>query len=135
MEFRTPWQSSFSGRSIAVEQGVQAAVALLGDESVAVDPGGQAFEGRGVQMHGTPLGVARAGDEAGVLEHLDVLGDGLFGDGEGFGELVDGGVAAREARHHGAPDGIGQRHEGAVERVVVRCSGVLFNLLFDQLSD
>ena len=67
-------------------------------------------------MHGPPLGVPRAGHEAGMLEHLDVLGDGLLGDGEGLGELVDSCVAAGEACHDGAAQRIGQGHEGPVER-------------------
>ena len=67
---------------IVCEQGVKAPVASLRDQAVAVDPGGQAFEGGGVEMDGATLGIARAGDEAGLLEHLDVLGDGLLRDRE-----------------------------------------------------
>jgi hypothetical protein len=105
-----------------VEERVEAPEAALGDEAVLIDPGGEAFERGGVEVHGAALGVAGARDEAGLLEHVDVLGDGLFGDGEGFGELVDGGVAAREARDEGASDRVGEGHEGAVELRVARLS-------------
>jgi hypothetical protein len=63
-----------------------------------------------------------------VLEHLDVLGHRLLGDGEGFGEVVDRRVGSGEARDDRPPDRIGQRHEGLVERVVVV---VVVMVLFD----
>jgi hypothetical protein len=71
-------------------------------------------------MHGPPLGVPRPGDEAGMLEHLDVLRDSLLRDCERFGELVDRRVGPGEPRHDRAPHRIGEGHEGAVERVVLR---------------
>jgi hypothetical protein len=70
-------------------------------------------------VHRTPLGVAPAGHQAGLLEYLDVSGDGLLGDGEGSGQVVDGGVAAGEAGDDGPTDGVGQGEEGAVEGVRV----------------
>jgi len=59
-----------------------------------VDPDGQALERRGIEVHGAALGGARACNESSVLQDLDVFGDRLLGEGEGLGELVDGGVAA-----------------------------------------
>jgi len=76
------------------------------------------FERSRVEVDGPPLGVARAGHQAGVLEHLDVLRHGLLGDREGFGELVDGGVAAGEPRDDSPADGIAEGQERAVELVV-----------------
>ena len=102
-----------------MQEHVEAAEAVLGDEAVTVDPGGQPLEGGWLEVNGSALGVPRAGDQAGELEDLDVFGDGLFGDGKGLGELVDGGVAAGEAGDDGAANRIGQSQEGAVERVGV----------------
>ena len=78
----------------ALEQRIEPPIAVFSDKSVAVDPGSQAFERRGIQVNWPALSVARAGNQAGLLEHLDVPGDGLLGDCEGLGKLVDGGVAA-----------------------------------------
>jgi hypothetical protein len=69
-------------------------------------------------VDGAALGITRAGNQAGLFQDLDVLGDGLLGDREGFGELVDARIAAREAGDQGASDGVGEGQEGAIERVV-----------------
>ena len=50
------------------------------DQPVAVDPGGEGFELGGVEVHGPALRVAGPGDQAGLLEHLDVLRHRLLGD-------------------------------------------------------
>jgi hypothetical protein len=110
-----------------VQECVETSKAVLGDEAVAVDPGGQSLEGGRLEVHRTALGVPRTGDQAGEFEDLDVFGDGLLGDGKGLGELVDGRVAAGEAGDNGAANWIGQRQEGAVEQVGVRRIGQPFD--------
>ncbi len=100
-----------------MQECVETTKAVLGDEAIAVDPGGQSLEGGWLEVDRATLGVLRAGDQAGELEYVDVFGDGLFGDGKGLGELVDGGVAAGQAGDDGAAHRIGQSQEGAVERV------------------
>jgi len=105
------------------EQPVELAKAVFGDEAVAIDPCRQALEGGRIEVDWPPLRVARAGDQAGGFQDVDVLGNGLLGDSEGFGELVDGGVAARESGDHRAADGIGEGHEGEVEREVLLTFG------------
>jgi len=59
------------------EDGVQAAVALLDAGSVALDPGVHQVESLDFQVYFSRLRAWRAGDEAGVLEDLQVLVDGL----------------------------------------------------------
>jgi hypothetical protein len=76
-------------------------------------------------MAGTALRFPAPCDEARALEHLKVLGDGLEGDGEGLGDLVDGGIAQGQPREYLAADRIGEGHERPVElvfRVQHRCS-------------
>jgi len=51
-------------------------------------------------------------DEAGVFEIGQVLGDGLLGDGERFGELADGGGGLRQAVQNGAAGGVAECSEG-----------------------
>jgi hypothetical protein len=53
-----------------VEDGVQAAVALLDAGSVALDPCVHQVEGLDFQAYFPGLRAGRAGDEAGVLEDL-----------------------------------------------------------------
>ncbi len=72
----------------------------------------------GVEVHRAALSVAGPGDESGVLEHLDVLGDRLLGDGERFGELVDGRRSAAEAGDDPPPHRVGERHERSIEPIV-----------------
>jgi hypothetical protein len=106
--------------------------AVFGDQSITVDPRRQPLQGGGIQVHGSALSIPRAGDQAGLLEYLDVFGNRLFGDGERFGELVDGGVAAGQAGDDGASDRIGQRDESAVERVL---GGYSTSSLINQVVD
>jgi hypothetical protein len=60
------------------------------------------------------LSVAAPGDQSRLLEHSDVLGHRLLGDLEGLGEVVDGRRTARQPRHDGPPDWVGQREKGTV---------------------
>ena len=105
------------------EQGVEGAEALLGGEAVAVDPGGQLLEPGGHEVHGAALRVARARDEAGPLEHLDVLRDRLERDGVRGGELPDGERAEAQPGDEGTPYGVRQGEERAVETVLVLLRG------------
>jgi hypothetical protein len=65
-----------------------------------------------------PLGVFALADQAGVGEHLDVLGHRLDRDVVGIGQLPDGGVAHGEAGHHVAPRRVGERREDVGQLVV-----------------
>src|SRR2546423_235717 len=59
------------------QDGVQAAVALLDAGPVALDPGIHQVEGPDLQAHRPGLRPGRPGDEPGVLEHAQVLVNGL----------------------------------------------------------
>src|SRR5688572_10717007 len=65
-----------------------------------------------------PLGVLAPAHEAGVGQHLDVLGHRLDGDVVRIGQLPDGGVAHGEAGHHVAPRRIGESGEDSGQLVV-----------------
>ena len=127
------WVPLWLRRRVCVEQGVEAAELPLVDQAVLVDPRGERLEPRGVQVDGAALGVAGTGDQLGLLQHLDVLGDRLLGDLERFGQFVDGGRAPAEPGDDAPPDGIGQGQEGRVEAVVVtarvRCHCPCFSCL------
>jgi hypothetical protein len=60
-----------------LQDGVQAAVALLDAGSVALDPGVHQVEGLYPETYRPGLRAWRPADEPGVLEHLQVLVDGL----------------------------------------------------------
>jgi hypothetical protein len=82
---------------------------------VVRDPPGGARERRGRQPAVMDPAVARARDQAGVLENAKVLGNGRQRDVERLGELGHGRLAVGEARHHRAPGGIGERAKRRVE--------------------
>ena len=78
---------------------------------------GDVFERLGLELAGTPLGMAGAGDEAGMLEDFQVLGDCGESHLERGGEVGDGGFAAGEAGEDGAARGIGEGGECGVEMI------------------
>ena len=94
---------------------VEAIEALFPELAIAFKVLGDVFEGLGLEAAGTPLGVAGAGDEAGVLKDFQVLGDCGESHLERGGEVVDGGFAGCEAGEDGAARGIGEGGEGGVE--------------------
>src|SRR5262249_9026042 len=99
------------------EDVVEAAVALLDLAPVALDPCGHEVEDLRFEVNGAALGVAAPAHHAGVLQHLEMLGDGLQGDVVRRGEVVDGGVPGGQARHDVAPDRVAQSQKGPRERV------------------
>ena len=109
------------------EDVVEAAVALLGLAAVALDPLGHQVEDLRFEVHRAALGVPAAAHQAGVLEHLEVLGDGLDGHVVRRGELVDGGVPDGQPGHHVAPGGVGQRREHPGERISRHACLLVFN--------
>src|SRR5271166_616754 len=85
------------------QDGVEAAVALLDAVPVALDPGIHQVEGLDLQAHRPGLRPSRPADEPGVLEHPQVLVDGLQRHPVRLGQLAHGRVALREPGHHVAP--------------------------------
>ena len=64
---------------------------------------------------GPPLRVVADADQAGALEHLQVLRDGWLAHREWRGELSHRRLACREAGEDGAARRVGQREERRVE--------------------
>ena len=96
---------------------VEPVEALLPIPAILVEPIGCGFELARVELAGTPLGVAAAGDEARPFEDFEVTGDGGKADVKGLGELVDGCLAEGKPRENGATGGIGKSGEGGAEMI------------------
>src|SRR5689334_13282448 len=66
----------------------------------------------GIELEHVLAALAGATDEAGALEHLDVLGHGVERHGEGRGDVGDAGGAVRQAIEDGPTRGIrnGREH-------------------------
>ena len=79
------------------EDGVQALVARLGLQAVALDPLRHQVEHLRLEMHRSPLCVPPPGHEPGPLEHLQVLRDGLQAHVVRRRQLADGRVARLHA--------------------------------------
>src|SRR5579863_7553735 len=97
--------------------GCQSIQALFPEDAIFLQPIGGAFEGGGFEAARTELRVAAAGDEAGVLQDFEMLGDGGQAHVERFGEFCDRGLSGREAREDGAPRGVGKGGESQAEVV------------------
>src|SRR6266496_676104 len=96
---------------------VEARVALLPVLAVRRDPVGDQLEAARLEAAGAALGVAAARDEAGPLEHLEVLRDRRLAHVVRFGQLEHGRLTARQLGHHRASRAIGERGEGRVQVV------------------
>ena len=100
--------------AVLVESGehrVEAREALLGPALVPLDPLGHEVEHLRFQVHRAALCLPAAADQAGVLEHLEVLGDGLEGHLVGRRDRVDRGVAHRQPGDDVAPGRVGECRE------------------------
>lgn len=68
---------------------VETVEALLPTFAVVFEPACCLLKGCGLEPAGAPLRIAGAGDEPGVLEYAEVLGDGGHAHLEWLGELGD----------------------------------------------
>src|SRR5215831_9722853 len=91
---------------------------LLPQLAVVLEPIVHVLERRGFNAAGPPLRLAATDDEAGALQHLQVLGYGWQAHFEGLRQLGDRGLAERQARQDGPPRRIGERREGSAEAVL-----------------
>ncbi len=66
------------------------------------------------------LALAGPIDEAGRLQHLEVLGDGGLGQREGLGEFGDASLAGCEAFEDRPAGGVGKGREGAAQGIADR---------------
>src|SRR5438128_3403304 len=92
---------------------VQAIEALLPEVAVVLQPVGGVLERPRLEPAGPPLGLAAARDQAGSLQHLEMLGHGRKAHLEGLGQLRDRSLARGEAGEDRAPCGI---REGCISR-------------------
>src|SRR5665213_252292 len=97
---------------------VEAVEALLPEPAVVVEPVEGALQLPGFQPRRTPLRIAAAGDEAGLLQNFEVLRNRRLADLEGFGKLFDRGLAGSEAGQDRAPGGVGESGKGGAEGVI-----------------
>jgi len=84
-----------------------------------LDPVGRDVEAVGLEPARPELPVAAARDEAGALEHLQVLGDRRQAHVERLGQVVHGRFPVRELGQDRPPGGVGQRREGRIQPAVV----------------
>src|SRR3970282_1378219 len=96
---------------------VQAVVALFPEAPVVFEPVAGRLKGGEFEPAGAPLRLAPAGDEAGPLEHLEVLGHGGQGHLERGSEFRHRRLPIREAEEDLAAGGVGECREGAAELV------------------
>src|SRR4051794_942396 len=91
--------------------------AVLPEGAVGLEPLGRVAQRRAAQARRPKLRAAPALDEAGALEHPQVLRDRLKGHRERRGELVDRRLALDEPREDRPPGRIGERGERGAELV------------------
>src|SRR5581483_6481298 len=96
---------------------VETIEALLPESSIFVDPFGDVFERAGLEVAGTPLGLAATGDQARALQDLEMLGNRRHADVERLRQFGHRGVAGGEPCEDGAAGGIGEGGEGIAQRV------------------
>ena len=73
-----------------------------------------------LKSRGATLPVASSADQAGPLQHLEVLGDGRLRQHGPAREFDDAGVAGREALEDRPAGGVGKGREGAAQGVIRR---------------
>jgi hypothetical protein len=74
----------------------------------------QAFE---LKSGGTALAVADSADQAGTLQHLEVLGDGRLSERRSFSEFDDAGLSGREALEDRTTGGVGKGRESTTQGI------------------
>src|ERR1035438_4817099 len=88
---------------------VEAIEPLLPEPAVFAEPVVNRLEPRRLKPAGPPLRIARARDQPGMLEHLEMLGDGGPAHLERLGEVAHRGLAQREPGEDRAPRRGGRR--------------------------
>ena len=89
--------------------------ALVEEAAVVFEPIVDVLERPRLDAARPPLRLAAARDQAGALQHLEMLGDRRQAHGEGLGQFRHRGLAQRQPRQDGAAGGIGEGGEGGVE--------------------
>src|SRR3954469_2933082 len=89
--------------------------ALLPEATVTPEPVRGVPQPGGLQSRGAELRAAPARDQAGALQHLQVLRHRLHAHGERLGQLVHRRLALRQPREDLAASRIGERREGGAQ--------------------
>src|SRR4051812_46070530 len=97
------------------EQIVQTLEAAFPELAVALQVGGRLSQGLGRQSARPPLPISAARDQTGLLQHLQMLGDGRLAHREGGGKLVDGSLAVRQPSEDRATGRIGESGEDGIK--------------------
>lgn len=84
----------------------------------AAEPVVHGKEALELKARGAALTVAAPADEAGLLQHLEMLGDGGLCQRGGRREFDDPGLASREALEDGPAGGVRKGGEGAAQGIV-----------------
>src|SRR5262249_1381517 len=100
-----------------VEVLVQPCEALVPEATIVLGPLGHILERSRLEPSGAALRVAALADQAGALEHAEVLGDGGAAHRERLGELLDRGRALGEASEDRPARRIGEGGEGDAQGV------------------
>src|SRR6185312_3502612 len=95
-----------------LEIDLEAVEALVPELAVALQPFIDAHERLRLQLCGAVLRLASAGDEACMLQDLQVFGDGRQAHVEGLRQLVHRGLAQRQAGQNGPAGRVGEGREG-----------------------
>lgn len=93
--------------------------ALVPEAFVARDPGGRGLHGRGIELAAHDAARLGACDQAGRLEHGEVLHEAGQRHAVRLRELAHRGAAGAELLEHAAPRGVGERGEHEVEAAVL----------------
>ena len=96
---------------------VEAIEPLFPEPAIFLEPVVGFLERARLDPAGPHLRVAAARDQAGALEHLQMLGDRRQAHVERLGELQHRRFAEREPRKDGAPRRVGKGREGGAEAV------------------
>jgi hypothetical protein len=112
-------------------EGLQVVIELIEvgfpEPAVLIEPFAGIFECRCGEPAWTPLCVAVAHNQSGVLEHLQVLGDGGEGHVERFSEFRYRGLAPGEPGQDGTPGWIGECCESRIEKIGSQRAYLLVN--------
>src|SRR6266508_924462 len=106
---------------------VQAIEALVPKAAITFEPVVNVLQRVGLDPAGPPLRLAAACDEAGALQHLEMLGDGGKAHLKRLCELGHRGFAQREPRQDGAARRIGEGRESGAE--AIRRHGVMYQMV------
>src|SRR5262245_12312597 len=122
--------SSFLRGSLQrLQMGIEAVEALLPEPAELVEPVRDPFQPRGFQTAWPELGRAPARDDAGLLQHLEVLGDGGLAEIERLAQLRHRRLAPRQAGDNRAPGRVRERGERHGEWVSHYISTQLYNYI------